>query len=84
MISNLNRVFPDVWKELPRDAQEVIIKAGIVVNMANITEISSKDSKTQQEREFLRQYANSKFNLFTTITNKEMVVEYLQQDLGLE
>ena len=44
IIANLTRVSPEVWKELPRDVQEVIIRARMEENKAKGREERVMDS----------------------------------------
>ena len=77
IIANLTRVSPEVWKELPRDVQEVIIKARMEENKSKGREERVKDSNPKPDSNLPRQYSNPKANLTTTTPNEGMVEEYL-------
>ena len=79
-LANLTRVSPDVWKELPKDVQEVIIKACVEESKAKKEADKSKDGKPKTKGGLPRQY--TKINMTTTSPNEDMVEEYLQQALN--
>ena len=69
-----------MWKKLPKDVQEVIIKARTEEIKAKKEADKSKDGKTRTDGGLPRQY--TKVNMTTTSPNEDIVEEYLQQALS--
>ena len=80
VMANLTRINMDVWKELPRDVQELIIKARREENAKGrtFTPRPEKDNKPKEET-LPKQYSKPKVNLTTT---SDIVEEFLEQALG--
>ena len=83
-LANLTRVEPEVWKSLPKDVQDVIIKARIEENKAKKEDNKPRESKLKSDKELPRQYSKVKANLTTTSPNEDLIEEYLQQALNQE
>ena len=88
VLANLSRIKPEIWKEIPRDVQQAIMKLRLEEAKTQTKEGKPEDKQRQDGVSNValpRQYSKPKANLTQALSSSlDIVDEFLQQALGEE